>query len=123
MAKKNFVVGIGGTGARVIESMLFLSAAGYGPEELGVIIVDPDSGNGNLDRTLKLISEYQACRAKISELHQYGVPLFKTEIKTAPTPSWGVFEGDWKKNPDNTTLSNIIEYPKIRGRRWHIPCR
>ena len=115
MAKKNFVVGIGGTGARVIESMLFLSAAGYGPEELGVIIVDPDSGNGNLDRTLKLISEYQACRAKISELHQYGVPLFKTEIKTAPTPSWGVFEGDWKKNPDNTTLSNIIEYPKINN--------
>lgn len=114
MAKRNFVVGIGGTGARVIESMIFLSAAGYGPEELGIIIVDPDSGNGNLDRTLKLISEYQACRARVSELHP-DVPLFKTNIKTASTPSWGVFEGEWKRNPDNTTLSNIIEYPKINN--------
>ncbi len=115
MAKRNFVVGIGGTGARVIESMLYLCAAGYGPDELGVIIVDPDSGNGNLDRTLKLIGEYRACRTKISNLHRYGVPLFKTDIKTADTPIWGVFEGEWKRNPENTTLSNIIHYPKLKN--------
>ena len=38
----NYVIGIGGTGARVVEARVHCCAAGLGPEQLSLLIVDPD---------------------------------------------------------------------------------
>ena len=35
---KNFLVGIGGSGARVAEAAVFLCAAGFGPEKLNLFL-------------------------------------------------------------------------------------
>lgn len=53
------VIGIGGTGARCVESLVNLCAAGLGPKELFVLLIDPDLSNGNVQRTQRLIEDYQ----------------------------------------------------------------
>lgn len=59
---KNYLIGIGGTGARVVEAAVFMCAAGYGPDELSIFLIDPDKGNGNLARTTNLIDLYKDCK-------------------------------------------------------------
>lgn len=48
---KNVLIGIGGTGAKVVEAALVLFAAGIGPAEVHVGLVDQDRSNGNVNRT------------------------------------------------------------------------
>ena len=105
---KNFLIGIGGTGARIIESVVHMCAAGYGPDELTVFLIDPDAGNGNLTRTKTLISDYQKCRSSLKEKTENN-PLFITDIKTPVKFVWEIFE---KKK--NVTLSEFINYPIMR---------
>ncbi|MCU0882528.1 MAG: tubulin-like doman-containing protein [Hyphomonadaceae bacterium] len=59
----NILIGIGGTGAKIVESALYLLAAGIGPkEEVRVCLIDQDNSNGNVQRTealIKLICQIQ----------------------------------------------------------------
>jgi hypothetical protein len=56
-------LGIGGTGARVLESFAHLCAMGLGPrEQVYALIIDPDASNGNISRTKRLLHNYRACR-------------------------------------------------------------
>ncbi len=62
----NFVIAIGGSGAKLLHSLIHLSAAGLLPEkhlELNALMVDPDSNNGNVHETQELYNAYVACRA------------------------------------------------------------
>lgn len=96
------MIGIGGTGARIIESVIHLCAAGFGPDNLAVFIIDPDEGNGNLSRTKTLISLYQQCQQAYQPTQKIESRLFKTTIKT-PTPLvWKIFE------EKDVTLANYI---------------
>lgn len=53
----NILIGIGGTGAKIVESTLFLLAAGIGPAEgVHVGLVDQDNSNGNVGRTETLLN-------------------------------------------------------------------
>jgi hypothetical protein len=47
----NILIGIGGTGAKVVESALSLFAAGLGPRHVHVGLIDQDRANGNANRT------------------------------------------------------------------------
>jgi len=107
---KNYLIGIGGTGARVIEAMTFICAAGYGPEELNVFLVDPDAGNGNLTRTKTLLSLYKECKGRFVPFEPNG-GLFRTRIKSPEAFIWEIFE-----NKD-TTLSSYINYQNLRQTR------
>lgn len=49
----------GGSGARVLEAVLHLCAAGLGPTKLRVFVIDPDSTNGNGEGTGDLINRYE----------------------------------------------------------------
>lgn len=52
----NFVIGIGGTGAKCIESMIYLGAAGLFPKEnVNLLFLDPDQSNGTLTRVRNLL--------------------------------------------------------------------
>ena len=76
-----FVFGIGGTGSRVMRSLVHLLASGVSmPNSKTVvpILIDPDAGNGDTNRTAELIDWYQETRSKIHNPTQF----FKTEIKT-----------------------------------------
>ena len=54
---KNFIVGIGGTGAKCLEHLLHCCSAGLGPDNLWAGMVDQDEANGNVSRTKILLSK------------------------------------------------------------------
>lgn len=86
---KNYLIGVGGTGSRIIEAVVYMCAAGYGPDNLSVFIVDPDDGNGNLSRTKDLITRYTDCKKNFNPTPD--TQLFKTNI-TLPSPLiWNIF--------------------------------
>jgi hypothetical protein len=111
-----YVFAIGGTGARCLESLLYLCAMGLGPKELHPILVDPDSGNGNLNRTKELIIRYKEIRSKINNpdkgsLFYTGV-LFE-EQETGPDVAIQVpnyFNPNTGLEPGMNTLSHFIDY-------------
>jgi hypothetical protein len=106
---KNYLIGIGGTGARVIEAAVNLCAAGYGPDELSIFLIDPDAGNGNLTRTKKLITNYMKCRKHLQKSDN--TRIFKTNIKIPPDEKglvWEIF------SDKDATLSNWINYVNMR---------
>lgn len=102
MAIPHYYIGVGGTGARVAESLIHLCAAGLGPEELFLMLVDPDGGNGNLSRTTALISKYQEIQKQVA-VRANGVRLFRTRIVTPDPAFWSIFE------QQNQTLSSFIK--------------
>ena len=55
---KNFIIGIGGTGAKCLEHLLHSCAAGLGPKNLWAGMVDQDEANGNVSRTKILLYKY-----------------------------------------------------------------
>ncbi|MEB2787324.1 hypothetical protein [Algoriphagus persicinus] len=66
---KLYIFAIGGTGSRVLKSLVMLMAAGAklkNHNQVVPIIIDPDSGNGDLNRTKDILNNYQHIRSKIS---------------------------------------------------------
>lgn len=55
---RDYIMAVGGTGARCLESVIFLSAAGLFSKPLQVLIVDPDQNNGNSIRAGNLVPLY-----------------------------------------------------------------
>lgn len=101
---KNYLIGIGGTGARVVEAVVHCCAAGLGPDELTVFMVDPDEGNGNLSRTKELVTAYQRARAAFGDRNAPDVRAFGTQLGTPKSFVWGIFEDQ------NRTLGSYIEH-------------
>ena len=62
-----FLFCIGGSGSRVLKSLVFLLASGvkFPVRQLVPIIVDPDKDSGEVESILKLLSYYQNIRSKI----------------------------------------------------------
>jgi hypothetical protein len=101
MAETNILLGVGGTGAKVVEAALVLLAAGLGPRTVHVGLVDQDSTNGNVTRARRFLSDYGEFRRlwsegasnKIDWAGEGGPALGKTAIlplfeKPQPSPLW-----------------------------------
>ncbi|MCL7755016.1 hypothetical protein [Polaribacter sp. Z022] len=82
MANKLYVFGIGGTGSRVIKALTMLLASGVKLDDnfdmVVPIIIDPDTANGDLNRTADILMKYQNIVNKSGEDNS----LFGTKIKT-----------------------------------------
>ena len=80
--KKLYVFGIGGTGSRVIKALTMLLASGVklnnGFDTVVPIIIDPDTANGDLNKTADILIKYQ----NIINESGGGKDLFGTKIKT-----------------------------------------
>ena len=82
-----YFIAIGGSGAKVLESLTHLSAAGAFPneEKLYVMNIDPDVGNGNLARSTKSLQCYEVFQnLKIG----YHSPLFRTKVVLSKPFTW-----------------------------------
>jgi len=78
---KLFIFGIGGTGARVIKSLVMLLASGMrstSEYEIVPIIIDPHKDNEDLKRTVDLLNNY----TKISEKAGLNNGFFATKVST-----------------------------------------
>ena len=101
----NYYIGIGGTGARVAEALVHLCAAGYGPSQLSIFLIDPDQGNGNLGRTAGLIAHYRKAR-EASRDRTPAVPFLRTEIRTPDPFVWSIFRDQNVRLAEHVRLSN-----------------
>lgn len=82
MAKKLYIFGIGGTGSRVLKALTMLFASGCKLsndfDTVIPIIIDPDTSNGDLNRTKDILRLYQEIRNQVQQPDDF----FKQEIKT-----------------------------------------
>jgi hypothetical protein len=76
----NTLICAGGTGIRVLEAVLQLCAAGLGPDNLRVLVIDPDRANGNGDRTSTLVDRYREGTRLFGRKLGEGLRLFGTEL-------------------------------------------
>ena len=83
---KNLLIGLGGTGAKLVESFVHLCAAGLGPRSASVAFIDQDQSNGNTARARQTLAKYAAAR---EALRGQGAPeidssFLKTELLFHP---------------------------------------
>jgi len=114
--KRCYLVGIGGTGSKCLESFIHLACSGLAPEEVWIGMVDVDKENGNLERTTQLLecykSLYKSLRTGKNRLADS--PLLKTEFVS---PSTGAF---WSPLPDGVKdLKQLFRYEQMRNEtKW-----
>ena len=119
-----YAIGIGGTGAKCLESLIHLAAAGMMPDgDLYVLFVDPDNSNGSRTRAKGTLDTYTACKNNLT-LGQ--TPLLKTKInpfnsddesvhwtpfEKEATPSLGKFfdYGNLDQNEDHPGAAHLFE--------------
>ena len=68
MKRKLYIFGIGGTGSRVLKSLVMLAATGVeiDADAIVPIVIDPDFANADLTRTIELIKTYSTIRKELS---------------------------------------------------------
>ena len=117
-----FIFGIGGTGSRVIKSLSFLLAAGVkiNAKQIIPIIIDPDRANGDMNRTIEILKNYQRIRAKS---HSENPGFFDAKISTlnefvADNEKEKFKSPDFKFELDgvqNEKFSDFIDYNNLDG--------
>ncbi|HPD58853.1 MAG TPA: hypothetical protein P5085_02560 [Paludibacteraceae bacterium] len=120
MARKLYVFGIGGTGSRVIKSLAMLLAAGVKLENefdtVVPILIDPDTENGDLNRTKDILRLYQEIRNQIKDPDGF----FKQDLRTVnelANPQSHTISPDYfqfKLNDvDSTTFGQYIGFDSL----------
>jgi len=104
-----YTIGIGGTGARCLESLVHLCAAGLGPDKLFVLIIDPDNANGNVGRLRDVIAKYNNCRKKLNCTQSS--PIFKTEIEYSREEHTDYLS--WSPIEDEKNLRKYFNYDTL----------
>lgn len=61
-----FIVGMGGSGARSVEALIYLCAAGLGPHQLDLVFVDSDQANDAWRRVGELVTHYDEIRSLLN---------------------------------------------------------
>lgn len=107
---KLFIFGIGGTGSRVLRSLTMLLASGVkvGADEIIPIIIDPDTANADLTRTVSLLNRYAAIRGKLQFSDKNESNFFRTEIKQL-LPNYSLLI----RNTNNKRFNQFIGYASM----------
>lgn len=84
-----YAIGIGGTGAKCIEALTHLSAAGMIPDgELYSMFVDPDKANGSLERAQITLQQYVDCEKRLA---LGSTDFLKTRVVRPDPDVWSPF--------------------------------
>lgn len=115
-----FIFAIGGTGSRVLKSLVMLSAAGvkpldpatgrpYDTFEIIHVIVDPHHANEDLRRTDSLLRDYRKIRSAIHGDSAEASGFFATRIATLRD-----IAGDAARSLDDSFLFNLADVERRR---------
>lgn len=102
-----YFISIGGSGAKVMESLTHLCVAGMFPtnERLYVMSIDPDTGNGNLARSSAALNCYNTFQnLEVGN----NIPLFKNKVELARPFTWNPTEHD-------KCLDDVMAYQAYKG--------
>ena len=108
-----FIFCIGGTGSRVLKNLIMLLASGaeINAKEIVPIIIDPDSGNGDLNRTIKILKEYRSLNQ-----HSSANGFFSTKITLMNELDGDLDENSVKleiENTNNMSFQNFIGFQQV----------
>lgn len=119
MSRKLYIFAIGGTGSRVLKALTMLFASGVkignNFDSVIPIIIDPDTSNGDLNRTKDILRLYQEIRNQI-ELPE---DFYSQEIKTINelTVTTPVVNPDYfqfkLKDTDTNTFNQYIGFDSL----------
>ena len=125
----NLILGLGGTGAKIVESFVHLCATGLGPDRAAVAFVDQDQSNGNTLRARTALARYAAAREALwkakGEKHQEpGGNLLRTRLyphSSHPDPSESDFDGcHWvPQKKSDVHLASLMRYSLMREESHH----
>lgn len=102
-----FVLGIGGTGMRCIESLIHLCAMGmFDDTEIHLLALDTDVNNGNFDRLIRLKNAYQKAKG-VNLIRQ--TPLNNTFFSAKI--NYYQFTPDYQRQ---RTFSDVFDYNNTR---------
>jgi hypothetical protein len=119
---KNILIGIGGTGAKIVESALFLLAAGIGPDDaVHIGLIDQDNSNGNVQRTetlLNLICRIQDQLATGNNQLDWADENEDNRTSLLSIPLRKLFadkdESHWRPAPEKlTNLRDILQHDRM----------
>jgi hypothetical protein len=102
----------GGSGARVLEAIIHLCAAGLGPKKLRMFLIDPDGANGSVDKTKQLVHIYQQCRAAFGD-----GPFFTTELDLLQS-NQGLRV--WSPVDQSQTFDKVLNYDGLTNEQKDI---
>ena len=110
---KLYVFGIGGTGSRVLKSLIMLLSSGVKieAEEIVPIIIDPDGSSGDLTHTIDVIRTYNAIHSQIKPTSKSRNKFFTTKINLGILPEI-VFKVD---NTQNMKFGEFIGMSLMRN--------
>ena len=101
-----YVIGIGGTGAKCLESIIHLAAAGMMPvEDIYVLFVDSDTANGSLGRAQKTLRSYMICKDN-TRLDRTG--LLPTKLVSPESNLWTPCGNQGRQNLDDSFSYNTL---------------
>lgn len=125
MANVNVLIGVGGTGAKIVESALVSFFAGFGPEDVSVAFVDQDGGNGNVARSLQLLRSLERFRtlwwndSRPDHIHP---PAGEASLGSVRARALSAGDPLWSPHPADATLADILhadavsrEDPQLRA--------
>jgi hypothetical protein len=78
----DYIIGVGGTGARCLEAVVYMAAAGLFSRPLYVLMIDPDQSNGNVRRTAGLMESYY----QLQQCEQPASPVSSKKFGRSRTP-------------------------------------
>lgn len=104
-----YLIGIGGSGAKCIESVVHLASVGlFTQEPVKVLFVDADESNGNVERARKSLKIQTECQQILSEIDKQQCHWMQTPIKSFDL--WSPFA----KNSLNKELSAFFNYNNVK---------
>lgn len=116
-----YVIAIGGTGAKFIEAVSHLAAAGLyttggRTEKIEVLFVDPDKGNGNLKAADSAIKTYRKCAETIDQgINSTLNWWMQTEVNFFQQGLWSPF-----REQDEFRLRDAFRYDNYNGDKESI---
>ena len=117
MAKQYFVMGIGGTGMRCIESLIHLCAMGmFDDTEIHLLALDTDKNNGNFSR-LKEVKEAYVNAKNLDKANRTSLTdtFFSADIK------YYEFSPNYERVHSMMSLTMVIPNIIIQRRQtWQI---
>jgi hypothetical protein len=109
----NTLICAGGTSQRVLTSVLHLCAAGLGPEELRLLIVDPDGSNGNGADLRQLVERYMACRDRFAGGLGPNIRLFSTRLDLLDYDGGPPGVKVWTPVSAKATLASVLNFDNL----------
>jgi hypothetical protein len=103
----------GGSSLRVLESILHFCAAGFGPKELRLLVVDPDVSNGNLSRTKELVTSYINCHNRFAGKFDEGYNFFGTKLDLLSNDEQSTELKAWSPIGVDHKLGKVIHYHNL----------